>query len=204
MKKVLTILSVLTLMMTTTAAFAEPQPPKIAVVDIQKVVAASSQVKALKSSQEAKNKELAAFIKKAQADVNKQTDIKKKKSLAESYEKQLAQKREANLKEYTTKLKAADAAITAQIGKKATELGYTMVLPKSALRIFLYVAGLAASREKLTSWRGESRSFSAKCLFNAAPLLLIEILGVLLWCSLIYPIIFQKAGLIKGSPLPIN
>ena len=133
MKKVLTILSVLTLMMTTTAAFAEPQPPKIAVVDIQKVVAASSQVKALKSSQEAKNKELAAFIKKAQADVNKQTDVKKKKSLAESYEKQLAQKREANLKEYTTKLKAADAGITAQIGKKATELGYTMVLPKSAV-----------------------------------------------------------------------
>lgn len=133
MKKVLTILSVLTLMMTTAAAFAEPQPPKIAVVDIQKVVAASSQVKALKSSQEAKNKELAAFIKKAQADVNKQTDVKKKKSLAESYEKQLAQKREANLKEYTTKLKAADAAITAQIGKKATELGYTMVLPKSAV-----------------------------------------------------------------------
>ena len=60
-------------------------------------------------------------------------DAKKKKSLAESYEKQLKQKREANVKEYTTKLKAADANITAQIGKKATELGYTMVLPKSAV-----------------------------------------------------------------------
>lgn len=119
--------------MTTTIAFAEPQAPKIAVVDVQKVVAASSQVKALKSSQEAKNKELAAFIKKAQEDVNKQTDAKKKKALAESYEKQLVQKREANLKEYTAKLKAADANITAQIGKKATELGYTMVLPKSAV-----------------------------------------------------------------------
>ena len=106
---------------------------KIAVVDIQKVVAASSQVKALKASQDAKNKELTAFIKNAQADVNKQTDAKKKKSLAESYEKQLKQKREANVKEYTTKLKAADANITAQIGKKATELGYTMVLPKSAV-----------------------------------------------------------------------
>ena len=133
MKKVLTILSVLTLMMTTTAAFAEPQPPKIAVVDIQKVVAASSQVKALKSSQEAKNKELAAFIKKAQADVNKQTDAKKKKELAEQYEKQLAAKREANAKDYAAKLKAADQNITSQIGKKAAEMGYTMVLPKSAV-----------------------------------------------------------------------
>ena len=105
----------------TTAAYAAPEAQKIAVVDIQKVVAASSQVKALKASQDAKNKELTAFIKNAQADVNKQTDAKKKKSLAESYEKQLKQKREAN------------ANITAQIGKKATELGYTMVLPKSAV-----------------------------------------------------------------------
>ena len=110
MKKLLTILSLSALLMTT-AAYAAPEAQKIAVVDIQKVVAASSQVKALKASQ----------------------DAKKKKSLAESYEKQLKQKREANVKEYTTKLKAADANITAQIGKKATELGYTMVLPKSAV-----------------------------------------------------------------------
>lgn len=132
MKKFLSVLSILTLMMTT-SAFAAPEAQKIAVVDIQKVVSASSQVKSLKASQEAKNKELTAFIKKAQEDVNKQTDAAKKKSLAESYEKQLASKREANLKDYTAKLKSADANITAQIGKKATELGYTMVLPKSSV-----------------------------------------------------------------------
>ncbi len=132
MKKFLSVLSILTLMMTT-SAFAAPEAQKIAVVDIQRVVAASSQVKSLKASQEAKNKELTAFIKKAQEDVNKQTDAAKKKSLAESYEKQLATKREANLKDYTAKLKAADANITSQIGKKATEMGYTMVLPKSSV-----------------------------------------------------------------------
>ena len=132
MKKFLSVLTILTLMMTT-SAFAAPEAQKIAVVDIQRVVAASSQVKSLKASQEAKNKVLSAFIKKAQDDVNKQTDASKKKSLAESYEKQLAAKREANLKDYTSKLKAADANITSQIGKKATELGYTMVLPKSSV-----------------------------------------------------------------------
>ena len=132
MKKFLSVLSILTLMMTT-SAFAAPEAQKIAVVDIQRVVAASSQVKSLKASQEAKNKELTAFINKAQEDVNKQTDAAKKKSLAESYEKQLATKREANLKDYTAKLKAADANITSQIGKKATEMGYTMVLPKSSV-----------------------------------------------------------------------
>lgn len=132
MKKILSILAV-SFMMLSSVAFAAPEPQKIAVVDIQKVVSASAQVKALKASQEAKNKELAAFIKKAQEDVNKQTDVNKKKSLAESYEKQLKTKREANIKDYTTKLKAADANITAQIGKKATELGYTMVVPKSTV-----------------------------------------------------------------------
>lgn len=132
MKKILSILAVSSMMLSS-VAFAESEPQKIAVVDIQKVVSASAQVKALKASQEAKNKELAAFIKKAQEDVNKQTDVNKKKSLAESYEKQLKTKREANIKDYTTKLKAADANITAQIGKKATELGYTMVIPKSTV-----------------------------------------------------------------------
>ena len=132
MKKILSILAVSSMMLSS-VAFAAPEPQKIAVVDIQKVVSASAQVKALKASQEAKNKELAAFIKKAQEDVNKQTDVNKKKSLAESYEKQLKTKREANMKDYTAKLKAADANITAQIGKKATELGYTMVIPKSSV-----------------------------------------------------------------------
>ena len=132
MKKILSILAVSSVMLSS-VAFAAPEPQKIAVVDIQKVVSASAQVKALKASQEAKNKELAAFIKKAQEDVNKQTDVNKKKSLAESYEKQLKTKREANIKDYTIKLKAADANITAQIGKKATELGYTMVIPKSTV-----------------------------------------------------------------------
>ncbi len=132
MKRILSIL-VISFTMLSLPVFAVPEAQKIAVVDIQKVVSASAQVKALKSSQENKNKELAAFIKKAQEDVNKQTDVNKKKSLAESYEKQLKTKREANIKDYTAKLKAADANITAQIGKKASELGYTMVVPKSTV-----------------------------------------------------------------------
>lgn len=126
-------LSLTSLIMFATAALAAPEPQKIAVVDIQKVVASSAQVKALKSSQEARNKELTEFIKKAQADVNKQTDEKKKKALATQYEKQLVTKREAYAKDYAAKLKATDANITAQIGKKATEMGYTMVIPKSAV-----------------------------------------------------------------------
>lgn len=115
------------------AVLAAPQPQKIAVVDLQKVVAKSSQVQSLKTLQQKKNKELITFIKNAQADINKQTDPNKKKTLAANYEKQIQQKREANAKEYTTKLKAADNNITAIISKKATEMGYTMVVPKSSV-----------------------------------------------------------------------
>lgn len=132
LKRIIT-LSIFSLIMLTGSVIAAPQAQKIAVVDIQKVVAASSEVKALKASQDAKNKELGEFIKKAQAEVNKQTDAAKKKATAEKYEKQLVQKREANAKEYSAKLKAADNNITSLIGKKATEMGYTMVLPKSGV-----------------------------------------------------------------------
>ena len=91
MKKLLTILSLSALLMTT-AAYAAPEAQKIAVVDIQKVVAASSQVKALKASQDAKNKELTAFIKNAQADVNRQ--ILKRKNLLLNHMKNSLNKKE--------------------------------------------------------------------------------------------------------------
>ena len=133
MKKICLVVTMFLFMSFFTHAFAAPEPQKIAVVDLHKIVSASAQVKALKSSNEAKNKELVNFIKKAQADINKQTDTAKKKALAEKYEKQIVAKREANAKDYATKLKAADASITAQIGAKAKELGYTMVVPKTAV-----------------------------------------------------------------------
>ena len=117
----------------TTTAFAAPEPQKIAVVDIQKVVASSAQVKALKASQEAKNKELSEFIKKAQADVNKQTDAKKKKSLAENYEKQLAAKREANNKAFASRLATIDKSVTNTISNYAKAKGYPVVIAKSVV-----------------------------------------------------------------------
>ncbi len=132
MKKILSIV-LLSLMFVQTAVMATPEPAKIAVVDLNKVVEASPQVKAIKAAQEAKSKEIANFVKNAQADVNKQKDEKAKKAAADKYEKQFASKREANMKDYAAKIKAADKSITEQIGKKATEMGYTMVLPKSSV-----------------------------------------------------------------------
>ena len=125
------VLTIITLSFTT--AIAAPEPQKIAIVDTQKLISSSAQIKALKQSSENKNKELIEFIKKAQNDINKQTDATKKKSLAEKYEKQIIAKREANTKDYATKLKLADDNISNIIANKAKELGYTMVLPKTAV-----------------------------------------------------------------------
>ena len=116
-----------------TSAIATPETQKIAVVDIQKIVQASPLVKDLQKNQETKQKELADFIKNASLEVNKQTSDQAKKSVAEKYEKQLAKKRDANIKEYASKVKAADESIHSQIAQKAQELGYTMVLPKAAV-----------------------------------------------------------------------
>ena len=132
MKKLLA-LSIVSVMMAGSMAFAAPEPQKIAVIDVQKVVSASAQVKALKKSQEAKNKEIQNFIKTAKADIDKQTTEKNKKTMAEKYEKQLQAKKEANKKEYTAKLQEADKNITAQIGQQARAMGYTMVLPKASV-----------------------------------------------------------------------
>ena len=107
--------------------------PKFAIVDIQKVISASPQVKKLKVSQDAKNAELTQFILKAQADINKQTNEKNKKELAEKFEKQLIEKRESILKEYTEKLREADISITQQIKDIAVKMGYVMVFPSTSV-----------------------------------------------------------------------
>ena len=68
---------------------------RIAVVDVQQVVAASSQVNELKQENQAKTTEILSFIEKARKDVAATTDADKKKSLEEKYTKELNSKREA-------------------------------------------------------------------------------------------------------------
>lgn len=90
-------------------------PSKIAVVDVSSVVSASSQVKALKKDQEAKTKEIVAFIEKARKDVAATSDVKKKQALEDKYNKELAAKKAAMDKNYAAKLTAIDTAISNQI-----------------------------------------------------------------------------------------
>ena len=108
-------------------------PSKIAVVDVQQVVNSSSQVQALKKDQEAKMKEVVAFIEKARKDVAATTDVKKKQALEEKYNKELSTKKAALDKNYADKLTAIDSAISKQIEAQAKVGGYDIVLAKGVV-----------------------------------------------------------------------
>ena len=129
LKRLILVLSFLVFI----SPLAQADVKKVAVVDVQKVVNKSAQVQALKNEQEAKNKELANFIKKAGEDIKKEADINKKKALMDKYDKDLKTKREANFKVYKTKLEAIDKSINATIVQQAKNLGYDMVLTKGVV-----------------------------------------------------------------------
>ncbi len=106
---------------------------KVAYVDVQKVVAQSTQVKNLKAEQEKKRNELVQLMNKAKSEVDAQTDVSKKKSIAQKYEKELMAKREATAKDYAKKLEAIDKSISAVIAKQAQEMGYDVVFARTAV-----------------------------------------------------------------------
>lgn len=106
---------------------------KVAIVDVPKVVANSSQVADLKNEQAKKRNELVQFMNKAKSEVDAQQDATKKKALAQKYEKEFIAKREAIAKDYTKKLEAIDANITNVIVKQAQTMGYDVVLAKTAV-----------------------------------------------------------------------
>ncbi len=106
---------------------------KIAVVDIQKIVSNSSEVKDLKTEQQNKIKDLQTFIEKAKKDVNAQTDETKKKTLEDSYNKELNVRTKTIEKDYSQKLKAIDSNISTLIAKEAKAKSYNMVIAKGVV-----------------------------------------------------------------------
>ena len=108
-------------------------PSKIAVVDVQQVVASSSQVKTLKKEQQAKASEIIKYVEKARKDVAAVSDETKKKDLETKYTKELQTKREKMEKEYLTKLSAIDDNISKTVETQAKEGGYNLVLAKGVV-----------------------------------------------------------------------
>lgn len=106
---------------------------KVGVVDVQKVVASSAQVKALKAEQRKRVDELGAFVKKAKTDLANQKDATKKQALEEKYNKELVAKKQAAEKDYAKKLVEIDKNITATIQKESKSKNYDLVLAKGTV-----------------------------------------------------------------------
>ena len=106
---------------------------KIAVVDVQAVVAKSAQVQALKKEQQAKIQDLEKWLKTAQADVEKQKTQEGKEKLLKKYNAEFAKKKEVIAKDYQARLQAVDKSITETIANQAKAKGYNMVISKGVV-----------------------------------------------------------------------
>lgn len=103
---------------------------KIAVVDVQKIVASSAQVKSLKNEQQDRLKDLKSFVENAKKDIATHKKDSDRKELEKKYNKELQEKTSAIDKEYSQKLKDLDADISGQIAKEAKADNYNIVLSK--------------------------------------------------------------------------
>lgn len=103
----------------------------IAVVDVQKVLESSPEINALNVDRKNKVNELVSFVEKARADVAKETNATKKKTLEDNYTKELNQRKEALDKEYIKKISDIDKDITELINSKTSD--YDLVLKKSSV-----------------------------------------------------------------------
>ena len=103
----------------------------IAVVDLQKVVDNSAQVKTLKNEHTAKIKELNGIITKAQEEIAKQTVTKKIVEIQDKYTNQFNNKKSEIDKIYSSKLANIETQIKSEIEKKAKADGYDFVFAKS-------------------------------------------------------------------------
>ena len=105
----------------------------IAVVDLQKIVSNSSQVKQLEREHEKKLDELNKIIINARGAIANETDNNKIIQLEDKYTHEFNTKRSALENEYNTKLAAIEKSIRDEIEKKARKDNYDYVFAKSVL-----------------------------------------------------------------------
>jgi len=107
--------------------------PEIAYVDVNKVIAASKDLKELKEYQQGKLAELKDFVSAALKEVEAQKNAKKKTELEAKYNAELNLRKGAMDKEYAEALVSIDNKISNIIKAKAKELGFTYAVPKAML-----------------------------------------------------------------------
>lgn len=114
-------------------AFSDPTPPKVAVVDVQQLIANSSEVKTLKAQQERKINDMKSTVDKARAEITAEQDPNKIAALEEKYRNEINNQKLALDSEYNTRLNQIDNNIKSIVVSKAKEMHYDIVLPKNVV-----------------------------------------------------------------------
>ena len=102
---------------------------KVAVVDINKVMEQSKEIKNLKASQNKQLKELETLITKAQNEIVNTQDKTKVLELQANYSKQIETKKNAIDEEYSKKIVQITSNIKNLISTLAKKTDYNLVLP---------------------------------------------------------------------------
>ena len=106
---------------------------RVAIVDIQKIVANSSEIKTLKLEQEKEIQNLQSTIDKARTEISNEKDPVKIAQLEEKYRKQINDQKLTLDISYNSKLTAIDNKIKTAVVEKARSMNYNMVLPKNTV-----------------------------------------------------------------------
>ena len=120
----------LSLFLTPAYALAENS---IAVVDLQKIVSNSSQVKQLKQEHSKKIDELNKIIINARGEIANETDADKIIKIEEKYTNEFNTKKSMLEKEYNNKLSSIEKSIKEEVTKKAKKDNYDYVFAKSVM-----------------------------------------------------------------------
>lgn len=112
-------------------AFSDTAPQKVAVVDVQQLIANSSEVKNLKAQQERKIAEMKATVDRARAEITAEQDPTKIAALEEKYRSQINEQKLALDTDYNNRLNQIDSNIKSVVVEKAKSMNYDLVLPKN-------------------------------------------------------------------------
>ena len=105
----------------------------IAVVDLQKIVSNSAQVKQLKQEHAKKVEELNKIVINARGEIANETDENKILKIEEKYTNEFNAKKSLLDKEYNNRLSAIEKNIKEEIAKKAKKDDYDFVFAKSVV-----------------------------------------------------------------------
>ena len=109
--------------------YAYAEGDSIAVVDLQKLVSNSSQVKQLKQEHSKKMEELNTLISKAQNEIVNEPDRNKALQKEATYRKQIESQKQQMEEEYNSKITKITNKIRTLISNEAKHENYNLVLP---------------------------------------------------------------------------